>query len=141
MTMAWANAYRARARSGSPPTADDRRGRTFLGAGHEPLARQPALEHQPVQVGVLEREGAVGEGAEHAQLEQEADQQGEGFQGFHGGSGQPPNSSRAREIVAAAFELLEAEGSVSMRRLADRLGIKAPRSPSTYATRANSRRR
>jgi AcrR family transcriptional regulator len=35
-------------------------------------------------------------------------------------------SARAREIVAAARELLEAEGSVSMRRLADRLGIKAP---------------
>ena len=35
-------------------------------------------------------------------------------------------SPRAREIVAAARELLEAEGSVSMRRLADRLGIKAP---------------
>jgi AcrR family transcriptional regulator len=33
---------------------------------------------------------------------------------------------RAREIVAAARELLEEEGSVSMRRLADRLGIKAP---------------
>ena len=38
----------------------------------------------------------------------------------------PPMSPRAREIVAAARELLEAEGSVSMRRLADRLGIKAP---------------
>jgi len=35
-------------------------------------------------------------------------------------------SPRAREIVAAARELLEAEGSVSMRRLADRPGIKAP---------------
>src|SRR4051795_3990639 len=38
----------------------------------------------------------------------------------------PPISPRAREIVAAARELLEAEGGVSMRRLADRLGIKAP---------------
>jgi AcrR family transcriptional regulator len=35
-------------------------------------------------------------------------------------------SARAREIVAAARELLEAEGEISMRRLADRLGIKAP---------------
>jgi AcrR family transcriptional regulator len=35
-------------------------------------------------------------------------------------------SPRAREIVAAARELLEDEGAVSMRRLADRLGIKAP---------------
>ena len=35
-------------------------------------------------------------------------------------------SPRAREIVAAARELLEDEGEISMRRLADRLGIKAP---------------
>jgi AcrR family transcriptional regulator len=37
-------------------------------------------------------------------------------------------SPRAREIVAAARELLDAEGhdALSMRRLADRLGIKAP---------------
>jgi AcrR family transcriptional regulator len=35
-------------------------------------------------------------------------------------------SPRASEIVAAARELLEQEGEISMRRLADRLGIKAP---------------
>jgi AcrR family transcriptional regulator len=35
-------------------------------------------------------------------------------------------SPRAREIVAAARALLEEEGEISMRRLADRLGIKAP---------------
>ena len=35
-------------------------------------------------------------------------------------------SPRAREIVAAARTLLEDEGEISMRRLADRLGIKAP---------------
>jgi AcrR family transcriptional regulator len=35
-------------------------------------------------------------------------------------------SPRAREIVAAARELLEQEGEISMRRLADQLGIKAP---------------
>jgi AcrR family transcriptional regulator len=37
-------------------------------------------------------------------------------------------SPRAREIVAAARDLLEAEGpeALSMRRIADRLGIKAP---------------
>jgi len=37
-------------------------------------------------------------------------------------------SPRAREIVAAARELLEAEGpeGLSMRRVADRLGIRAP---------------
>jgi len=37
-------------------------------------------------------------------------------------------SPRAREIVAAARDLLEAEGveGLSMRRLADRLGIRAP---------------
>jgi AcrR family transcriptional regulator len=35
-------------------------------------------------------------------------------------------SPRAREIVAAARELLDEEGEISMRRLADRLGIKAP---------------
>ncbi len=35
-------------------------------------------------------------------------------------------SPRAREIVDAARELLEDEGGVSMRRLADRLGIRAP---------------
>ncbi len=40
----------------------------------------------------------------------------------------PPTelSPRAREIVAAAREQLEKEGEISMRRLADRLGIKAP---------------
>jgi AcrR family transcriptional regulator len=38
----------------------------------------------------------------------------------------PPMSARAREIVGAARELLEEEGEISMRRLADRLGIKAP---------------
>jgi AcrR family transcriptional regulator len=40
----------------------------------------------------------------------------------------PPSelSPRAREIVAAARTLLEDEGEISMRRLADRLGIKAP---------------
>jgi AcrR family transcriptional regulator len=39
-----------------------------------------------------------------------------------------PLSSRAQEIVDAARELLEAEGpaGLSMRRLADRVGIKAP---------------
>ena len=35
-------------------------------------------------------------------------------------------SPRAREIVVAARALLEDEGEISMRRLADRLGIKAP---------------
>jgi AcrR family transcriptional regulator len=35
-------------------------------------------------------------------------------------------SPRAREIVAAARGLLEDEGEISMRRLADRLAIKAP---------------
>jgi AcrR family transcriptional regulator len=35
-------------------------------------------------------------------------------------------SPRAREIVDAARELLEDEGEISMRRLADRLGIRAP---------------
>jgi AcrR family transcriptional regulator len=35
-------------------------------------------------------------------------------------------SPRAREIVDAARELLEADGEISMRRLADRLGIRAP---------------
>lgn len=40
----------------------------------------------------------------------------------------PPLSARAREIVVAARELLEREGpdAVSMRRIADRIGIKAP---------------
>ena len=38
----------------------------------------------------------------------------------------PTLSPRAREIVAAARAQLEEEGAVSMRRLADRLGIKAP---------------
>ena len=38
----------------------------------------------------------------------------------------PPMSARAREIVATARRQLEAEGAISMRRLADRLGIKAP---------------
>ncbi|WP_406297286.1 TetR/AcrR family transcriptional regulator [Embleya sp. NBC_00888] len=40
----------------------------------------------------------------------------------------PPLSARAREIVVAARELLEGEGpdAVSMRRIADRIGIKAP---------------
>jgi AcrR family transcriptional regulator len=39
-----------------------------------------------------------------------------------------PLSPRARQIVEAARELLEAEGpaALSMRRIADRLGIKAP---------------
>jgi len=39
-----------------------------------------------------------------------------------------PLSPRAREIVAAARELLEEEGpdALSMRRVADRLGIRAP---------------
>jgi AcrR family transcriptional regulator len=39
-----------------------------------------------------------------------------------------PLTPRAREIVAAARELLEAEGpaGLSMRRIADRLGIRAP---------------
>ena len=39
-----------------------------------------------------------------------------------------PLTPRAREIVAAARELLEAEGAeaLSMRRIADRLGIRAP---------------
>jgi AcrR family transcriptional regulator len=45
-------------------------------------------------------------------------------------SGQPSNtlSIRAREIVSAARELLEQEGwdALSMRRLAERLGIRAP---------------
>jgi AcrR family transcriptional regulator len=42
--------------------------------------------------------------------------------------GSSPLSPRAREIVAVARELLEAEGpeALSMRRVADRLGIKAP---------------
>ena len=35
-------------------------------------------------------------------------------------------TARAQEIVDAARELLEEEGSVSMRRLAERLGIRAP---------------
>src|SRR5829696_5249905 len=40
----------------------------------------------------------------------------------------PIRSARAREIVAAGRELLEAEGpaGLSMRRIADRLGIRAP---------------
>ncbi|MFI1582051.1 TetR/AcrR family transcriptional regulator [Embleya sp. NPDC020630] len=40
----------------------------------------------------------------------------------------PPVGGRAREIVAAARELLEGEGpeAVSMRRIAERIGIKAP---------------
>ncbi|MYS81325.1 TetR/AcrR family transcriptional regulator [Embleya scabrispora] len=40
----------------------------------------------------------------------------------------PPISARAREIVSAARELLEGEGpeAVSMRRIAERIGIKAP---------------
>jgi AcrR family transcriptional regulator len=43
-------------------------------------------------------------------------------------SGRKPLSPRAREIVGVALELLEEEGAdgLSMRRLADRLGIKAP---------------
>ncbi|MEU0935845.1 MULTISPECIES: TetR/AcrR family transcriptional regulator [unclassified Embleya] len=43
-------------------------------------------------------------------------------------SSPPPISARAREIVAAARDLLEGEGpeAVSMRRIADRIGIKAP---------------
>jgi len=45
------------------------------------------------------------------------------------GTATPPiRSPRAREIVAAARELLEREGpaGLSMRRVADRLGIRAP---------------
>ena len=44
------------------------------------------------------------------------------------GSSAPELTPRAREIVAAARELLEAEGpeALSMRRLAERLGIRAP---------------
>lgn len=38
----------------------------------------------------------------------------------------PILTPRAWEIVAAARALLEDEGEISMRRLADRLGIKAP---------------
>ena len=40
----------------------------------------------------------------------------------------PIRSPRAREIVAAARELLEREGpaGLSMRRVAERLGIRAP---------------
>jgi AcrR family transcriptional regulator len=43
-------------------------------------------------------------------------------------SSAPELSPRAREIVAAARELLEQEGreALSMRRLAERLGIRAP---------------
>ena len=43
-------------------------------------------------------------------------------------SSAPELSPRAREIVAAARELLESEGpdGLSMRRVADRLGIRAP---------------
>jgi AcrR family transcriptional regulator len=43
-------------------------------------------------------------------------------------SGAPDISPRAREIVAAARDLLEEEGAgaLSMRRLAERLGIRAP---------------
>jgi AcrR family transcriptional regulator len=43
-------------------------------------------------------------------------------------SSAPELSPRAREIVAAARELLEAEGpeGLSMRRVGDRLGIRAP---------------
>jgi AcrR family transcriptional regulator len=43
-------------------------------------------------------------------------------------SSAPELSARAREIVAAAREILEAEGSaaLTMRRVADRLGIRAP---------------
>jgi AcrR family transcriptional regulator len=45
------------------------------------------------------------------------------------GTDNPPiRSARAQEIVAAARELLESEGpaGLSMRRVADRLGIRAP---------------
>jgi len=44
------------------------------------------------------------------------------------GSSAPELSPRAREIVAAARELLDEEGreALSMRRLAERLGIRAP---------------
>ena len=43
-------------------------------------------------------------------------------------SSAPELTPRAREIVGVARELLEAEGpdGISMRRIADRLGIKAP---------------
>lgn len=43
-------------------------------------------------------------------------------------SSAPELSPRAREIVAAARELLEAEGpeALSMRRVAERIGIRAP---------------
>jgi AcrR family transcriptional regulator len=43
-------------------------------------------------------------------------------------SSAPELTPRAREIVAAARELLEAEGpdGLSMRRIADRIGIRAP---------------
>jgi AcrR family transcriptional regulator len=43
-------------------------------------------------------------------------------------SSAPELTPRAREIVAAARELLEAEGAegLTMRRVADRLGIRAP---------------
>jgi len=43
-------------------------------------------------------------------------------------SSAPELTPRAREIVAAARELLEAEGpeALSMRRVADRIGIRAP---------------
>jgi AcrR family transcriptional regulator len=43
-------------------------------------------------------------------------------------SSAPELTSRAREIVAAARELLEAEGpaGLSMRRVAERVGIRAP---------------
>ena len=43
-------------------------------------------------------------------------------------SGAQLESARAQEIIAAARQLLEAEGAdaLSMRRIADRLGIKAP---------------
>jgi AcrR family transcriptional regulator len=44
------------------------------------------------------------------------------------GSSAPELSPRAREIVAAARELLDEEGreALTMRRLAERLGIRAP---------------
>jgi AcrR family transcriptional regulator len=53
-----------------------------------------------------------------------------------------PLSPRATEIVAAARELLEEEGpdALSMRRLAERLGIRAPSIYSTCRTSRRSRR-
>jgi len=55
-------------------------------------------------------------------------------------SGPDALTPRAREIIAAARDLLEEEGigALSMRRLAQRLGIRAP---SIYINTSPTRRR